>query len=172
MHATWPSHRETEEWGDTIPRGGIVERCDERGQGIKWPCADDACRSLRPDPWEGRDGRQRRAVHVERVLDRGEGPLSEAHDTHVDETVHPGPVRQPDQDRISADLSAVRHVAVLQLQEHVSENGPLGHDATEHLVVDRRAHRLLEPTELAVQPGRLELAPNRPHLPDVDPTDP
>src|SRR2546430_13319607 len=95
-----------------------------------------------------------------------------AHDAYIDETIHLGPVWQPDQDWIRTNLSAVGHVAVLQLQEHVSEYGPLEHDATEHLVVDRRAHRLLEPTELAVQPGRLELASNRPHLPNVDPTDP
>src|SRR5437773_9513536 len=125
------SHREAEEWGDTIPRGGIVERCDERGQGVKWPCADDAGRSLRPDSREGRDGRQRRVVHVERVLDRGERPLSVAHDAHVDETVNPGPVRPPDEYRIRPDLSTIRHVTVLQLQEHVSEDGPLRPDATE-----------------------------------------
>src|SRR5207302_856056 len=122
----WPSHRETEEGGDTNPRGGIVERRDERGQGVKRPCADDACRALRPDPREGRDGRQRRAVHVEWVLDRGEGTLSVAHDAHVDEPVHPGPVRQPDEDRIRADLSTVRHMAVLQPRNTSRRTVPSG----------------------------------------------
>jgi len=39
-------------------------------------------------------------------------------------------------------------------------------------VVNRRPDRLLEPTELVVQPGRLEFPPNGPHLADVDPTNP
>src|SRR3989454_5511153 len=168
----WPLHREAEKRSDAIPDSGIIERGHERGQGVERSRADDARRAFRPDSRKGRDRRERRAVYIERIFDRGEGTLPVAHDADVDEPIDAGPVRQADEDRIGTDLSAIRHMSILQLQEHVAEDGPLGNDAPQHLMVNFGSDRFLEPTELAVQPGRLELPSDRAHLPDVDPTNP
>src|SRR5207245_142541 len=166
------SGSQSEKWRDPLGYRGIVQGGGERGPRIERPRADDAGGALHPDSREGADRREWGAVHVERVLDCGQRSLAVARHAHIDESIQRHVVREADEDRIRADLSAIRHVAVLNLQEHVPENRAFRDHSLQHLMVNRGPHGLLESPELAIEAGRLELAAHGAHLPDVDPADP
>src|SRR5207247_9273817 len=137
-----------------------------------WRRSDDTRGSVLPDSREGSDGRERCAGHVERVFDRREGSLTVARHAHVDKSIQRRVVRDADEDWIRADLPPVRHVAIVDLQEYIPEDRSFRNYAAQHLVVDRGPDGLLELPKFAIQSGRLELAPHRAHLTDVDPADP
>src|SRR5207247_1434650 len=125
------------------------------------PRADDPRGSLLPDTRESANRGERRAVHIERVFDPGEGPLTVARHAHVDESIQRQVVREADENRIRADLPAVRHVAVMNLQEHIPEDRALRDHPSQHLVVDQGPHGLLELPEFAIQSRGLELPTHR-----------
>src|SRR2546425_12025952 len=77
---------------------------------------------------------------------------------NVDELIGGRIVREADEDRVGADLSTVRHMAFVELEEYVAEDRALGNHAAQHLVVDQRAHRFLEPPEVVIQARWFELA--------------
>src|SRR5438046_1434441 len=170
--ASEASRRETEEWGHALRHRGIIQGCRERRPRIEWPRSDDPRGSFLPDSREGSDGRERCAVHVEWVFDRREGSLTVARHAHVDESIQRRVVRDTDEDRIGADLPAVCHVTIVNLQEHVPQDRAFRDYAGQHRVVDRGADGLLEVPELTIHAGRLALAPHRAHLPDGAPADP
>src|SRR5947199_6717541 len=170
--ASEASRREAEEWGHALRHRGIIQGCRERRPRIEWPRSDDPRGSFLPDSREGSDGRERCAVHVERVFDRREGSLTVARHAHVDESIQRRVVRDTDEDRIGADLPAVCHVTIVNLQEHVPQDRSFRNYAAQRLVVHRGPDGLLELPEFTIQSGRLELAPHRAHLTDVDPADP
>src|SRR5712692_9528071 len=163
---------EAQEWRDALRHRGIVQGGGERGPRIERPRSDDAGGALLPNPWEGANRRERGAVHVERVLDRGERPLAVAGHPHIDEAVQRHVVGEADEDRIRADLSAIGHVAVLNLQEYLPKDRAFRDHALQHLMVNQGPHGLLESPELAIEAGRLELAAHGADLTDVDPADP
>src|SRR5438445_1657855 len=166
------SGSQPEKWRDPLRHRGIVQRGGERGPRIEWPRADDAGGALLPDSWEGANRREWGTVHVERVLDRGEGSLAVARHANINESIQRHVVREADEDRIRADLSAIRHVAVPNLQEHVPKDRAFRDHSLQHLMVNRGPYGLLESPELAIEAGRLELAAHRADLTDVDPADP
>src|SRR5437867_6450760 len=108
------SRREPEEGGHALGDGGIVQRCRERRPRIKRPRADDPRGSLLPDTRESANRGERRAGHIERVFDPGEGPLTVPRYAHVDESISRQVVREADENRIRAALPTVRHVAVMK----------------------------------------------------------
>src|SRR5947208_5454070 len=170
--ASMASRREPEEGGHALRDGWIIQGCRERGPRIKRPCTDDPRGSLLADARESADRGERRVVHIERVFDRRERPLTVTRHPHVDESIQRYVVREADKDRIRANLPAVRHVAVVNLQEHVPEDRAFRDYPLQHLVVDQGPHGLLELPEFAIQSRGLELPTHRTDLPDVDPADP
>src|SRR5438445_2366166 len=166
------SGSQPEKWRDPLRHRGIVQGGGERGPRIEWPRADDAGGALLPDSRQGANRREWGTVHVERVLDCGEGPLAVARHANINESIQRHVVREADEDRIRADLSAIRHVAVLNLQEHVSENRAFRDHSLQHLMVNRGPYGLLESPALAIDVGWLDVAAPRADLTDVDAADP
>src|SRR3989442_4557534 len=164
--------RETEEGGYALRAGGIAQGWRERRPRIKRPRADNPRGSLLPDARESADCGERSAVHGERVLDRGEGPLAVARHAHVDESIQRQVVWEADEDWIRANLPAVRHVALANLQEHVPEDRAFRDHPSQHLVVDQGPNGLLELPEFAIQSRGLKLPTHRSDLTDIDPADP
>src|SRR3989475_5289403 len=166
------SGSQSEKWRDPLRHRGIVQGGGDRGPRIEWPRPDDAGGASLPDTREGANSREWGTVHVERVLDRGEGSLAVARHANIDESIQRHVVREADENRIRADLSAIRHVAVLDFQEHAPEDRAFRDHPLQHLVVNQGPHGFLESPELAIEAGRLELAAHRADLADVDPADP
>src|SRR2546427_7585988 len=170
--ASMASRREPEEGGHALRDGWIIQGCRERGPRIKRPCTDDPRGSLLADARESADRGEWRVVHIERVFDRRERPLTVARHADVDESIQRYVVREADEDRIRSDLPAVGHVAVVNLQEHVPEDRAFRDHPLQHLVVDQGPHGLLELPEFAIQSRGLELPTHPTDLPDGDPADP
>src|SRR2546428_12384383 len=170
--ASMASRREPEEGGHALRDGWLIQGCRERGPRIKRPCTDDPRGSLLADARESADRGERRTVHIERVFDRGERPLTVARHAHVDESIQRYVVREADEDRIRADLPAGGHLAVVNLQEHVPEDRAFRDHPPHHPWINRCPYGLLESPKLAIEAGGLELAAHRAHLTDVDPADP
>src|SRR5213594_2865727 len=137
------SGSQPEKWRDPLRHRGIVQGGGERGPRIEWPRADDAGGALLPDSREGANRREWGTVHIERVLDCGEGSLTVARHAHIDESIQRHVVREADENRIGADLSTIRHVAVLELQENVPKDRAFWDHPLQHLVVNRGPHGLL-----------------------------
>src|SRR3989442_15767764 len=106
------SGSQAEEWRDPLGHRGIDQGGGERGPRIEGPRADDAGGALLPDPREGADRSQRRAIHIVWVLDRGQRPLAVTGHAHIDETIQRHVVREAEEDRLRADLSSIRPWAV------------------------------------------------------------
>src|SRR5436309_15574102 len=101
--ASMASRREPEEGGHALRDGRSIQGCRERGPRIKWPFTDDPRGSLLADARESANIGERRMVHIERVFDRGERPLTVARHAHIDESTQRHAVRDAAKTRIRAD---------------------------------------------------------------------